>query len=142
MSETVTANAESAIRGIKDLENKIAKKYVKQSGRAGCKVIQAAAVATAPVFTGRTQSAIKVRSAGNKKGVIKFKVGIGKDWFKGETFYSAFVAFGHKIGKRALGDTRKQVAPNDWLTKAYDNTKQEAVDVFRATITQLIEDNT
>jgi HK97 gp10 family phage protein len=137
----ITVDASGAIKGLESLERKVAKKYVRKSLRAACKVTHAVAVATAPVASGLTKQNIKVRSAGVKKGVIKMIVGIGKKWFSGPTFYSGFVAFGHKVGNRKLGDARRQLAPNDWLEKAYESTKAEAVDVFAETIGQLIESN-
>jgi hypothetical protein len=138
--EGIKANVKDAVTGLDELDRKLQRKGIRQSLRASAKPTLRLAVSTAPVGpTGRTQENVKLKSAGVKKGVFRMNVGIGKKWFTGPTFYAAFVAFGHKIGKRQLGSERKQVAPNTWLEKAYEATAPGAVDIFRQTIINFIE---
>jgi HK97 gp10 family phage protein len=138
--EGLTVDVSSAIAGLKDLETKVAKKYVRKALRAAAKPTLAAAKATAPVGeSGELQRAVKLKSGGIKKGIIRIIVGVGKKWFTGPTFYAAFVAMGHKVGKRDLGDSRKQVAPNEWLENAYKENAEGAITIFETMIVELID---
>jgi HK97 gp10 family phage protein len=139
--DRIVADVRSAISGLDDLDKKVAKKYVKKGLREACKVTLKRARATAPVASGLVKRSIKVRSAKSNKYFINMVVGVAKKWFSGPTFYTAFVAFGHRIGKRALGDSRKLQAANEWMDKAYESTKTTAVERFREVITSLIENN-
>jgi HK97 gp10 family phage protein len=139
---TINADARSAIKGLEDLERKVAKKYVKKGLREACKVTLKRARSTAPVASGQVKRNIKVRGAKSTKYLINMVVGLAQKWFTGPTFYAAFVAFGHRIGRRQLGDSRKEVPANEWLDKAYESTKTTAVERFREVITDLIENNT
>jgi HK97 gp10 family phage protein len=141
MMDAINANVKDAINGLDELDKKLQRKGVRQSLRAAAKPTLKLAKSTAPVLTGRTQENVKLKSAGVKRGTFRMNVGIGKKWFTGPAFYSAFVAFGHKIGRRQLGNSRKQVAANDWLTKAYESTASRAVEIFRQNITDFIEEN-
>jgi hypothetical protein len=46
---------------------------------------------------------------------------------------------GHKVGKRDLGDSRKQVAPNEWLENAYKENAEGAITIFETMIVELID---
>lgn len=108
------------------LDAKLAKKTLRRGLRAGAKVVGKEARSLAPVKSGLTKKSHKVRAAKGEKGEIKIKVGVGDGWFKGDTFYAAFVHYGHKVGSRKLGDKRTTTEPNPWIEKAYDRTKQQA----------------
>jgi len=138
-ADTLTVDVRSAIKGLEDIDRKIGKKYVRKALRASAKPTLAVAKSTAPVRTGLLQQNLKLKSAGQRKGVFRMAVGIGKKWYVGDFFYAAFVAFGHRVGNRKLGDARKVVPPNEWLTKAYDSTKEGAIAIFRETIMDLID---
>jgi HK97 gp10 family phage protein len=87
-------------RQLKKLDAKVAKKIVSQECREGAKVI--AAAIHPPVDTGRLSRAIKVRSFRKKKrGQIAFTAQIGEGFYKGKSFYGAFVDQGtHKLPKQ------------------------------------------
>lgn len=123
-----------------DLPIKLEKKIIKKSLRAGAKEILAAARANAPESSGLLKRSIKVRAGKSTKGSISIVVGVGKKWFVGPVFYAAMVAWGHKIGSRKLGGARKQVAANDFIGRAYEQKKQNAVDTFTATALELINE--
>jgi hypothetical protein len=139
MPDGITADVRSAVKGLDELERRLQRKGIRTSLRTAAKPTLSLSRSTAPVFTGLLQQNIKLRSAGVRKGTYKMNVGIGKKWFTGPTFYGAFEAFGHRIGKRQLGDVRRQLPPNTWLEKAYEATKATAVELFRATIMGFIE---
>lgn len=112
------------------IERKAAGAATRKALRAGAKIIQSEAKARAPVEVGRTRKAIRVRAGKSRKGVISVMVAIGAKWFGGPTFYAAFVALGHKLGKRLRrGGTgnRKEVPANPYLQEAFDAAKPRAI---------------
>src|SRR5690349_7604164 len=90
--------------------------------------------ATVPVRSGATKAAIKVRAGKRKRGVARINVSISAGDYKGDTFYAAMEEFGHKIGSRALGDSRKQYPGSLYMQRAYDeagpSAKAEAMRVI------------
>lgn len=89
---------------LRNMDRKLAKKLFRKALREGAKVIQAAAQAKAPVDTGLTRSAIKVRAAKRqKRGRFGVAVQVGEGDYRGETFYASFLEYGHKMGKRSQG---------------------------------------
>lgn len=89
-----------------------AKKALRNGLRAGAKITTAAARAVAPVRTGQLRRAIRTKAAKRSRRYIGVKTMIGEGYFKGETFYGAFVEFGWKTGKRhpSLTAIAKQIA--------------------------------
>jgi len=82
------------------LETKAARKLASKALRAGAKIVQAHAKATAPAQTGALKRAIKVRAGKNRKTYRSIIVGPGAKWFTGDEFYAGFIEFGWKTGKR------------------------------------------
>ena len=100
---------------LRALPGKVARKVVRQALREGAKIIQAEAKARVPVDSGKLKKSIKVRAAkSRKKGTAAVVVQTGQGDFKGETFYGAFLEYGHKLGARRSSattkDLRKQAA--------------------------------
>ena len=126
----------------------VEKKVLRQSTRAGAKVILAAARSLAPVGkTGRTLANLKIRAGKCRKGAVGYSVGINKKDFAGgkRVFYLPFVLYGHKIGKRPgkwrkriLGDKRKSVPGDNWLANAYEESAAASVDATVAKATELV----
>ena len=139
--DSISADVSTAIQGLENLDRKLMKKGIRQSLRASAKPTLGVAKATAPSASGLLSRNVKLRSGGTRKGTFRMNVGIGKKWFTGPAFYGAFVAFGHRVGKRQLGNSRKIVPPNNWLTEAYEQTKAEAVEIFKTEIEDFIEEN-
>jgi HK97 gp10 family phage protein len=137
MASDITCDVSSAVKGIEDLEQKVQGQIVRQSTRAGAKVTLKPARANAPVKTGLVKRSVKISTGKRRKGTYTLNVGIPKG---SEGWYGALVERGHKIGKRELGDKRKDVPGQHWIEKAYQETKDEAVDTIRETAIQLIED--
>lgn len=90
------------------------------------KVIHEEAKQRAPKDSGLMANRLKVRAAPRRRGRIGVEVRIGAEGFyKGKTFYGAFVHFGHRIGKRLAkavlkhyGETRKFVPANPFMEDA------------------------
>lgn len=80
---------------LRDLEPKLARKYIRKGMRDGMKLVRDQARADAPVRSGTMRKAIKVRAGrSRKRGRIAIEVRVGEGDFKGDTFYGAFVEYG------------------------------------------------
>lgn len=128
-----------------DLETKVARKILRQGLRAGAKVVQTAARAEAPRRTGLMAANIKIRGSRGRNGSVAFRVGGSAKDFKGKAkeqrpFYMDFVEGGHFAGPRKLGDKRKFVPGNHFLTRAYEASREAAVAAVAATWKTLIEE--
>ena len=111
--------ADELRRNLATLEPRVAKKVIRRALRAGSKIILDRAKATSPVLTGALRNSLRVRAMTRmRKSVLGMKVVTGKGFFTGETFYGAFVEFGHKIGSRKLGDQRKDVPGKHFIQEA------------------------
>ena len=114
---------------LRRLPSLVERKVVRQSLRAGAKVVQAQAVSDAPKKTGFLSRNIKVRAARRSRGRIGVVVQTDKGFFKGDAFYGAFQEMGFHIGPRRLGDSRRFVEGKHFMKRAFDSTKQRAADV-------------
>lgn len=87
-------------RQLRALEPAIGKKATRKALRAAAKVVQKEAQRVAPKKTGALARSIKVRARKARrrrdKGTLAYKATVGKGWFKGDTFYAAFLEFGTK----------------------------------------------
>jgi len=117
------------------LDAKVSRKIVSRALRAGAKVILDKAKQLAPRGkSGKLYKSLKVRAGKRKKGVIRFVVQTKDGDFKGETFYGAFIEFGHKAGSRKLGNSRKSIPAKPYLGPAFDSKKDEALDIMLGVI--------
>ena len=120
-------------RKLKTLPTRVRNKVVRTALRDGAKIVQAETKSLAPVQTGLLKKSLKVRAMKRKKGRIGINVQMGAGDYKGETFYGAFVEYGHKLGKRtngikraqkkgaAVGDSRPMVPGQHFMERAFDN---------------------
>ena len=67
-------------------------------------------------------------------------VGGSKKDFRGKDFYLGFVIYGHHVGSRKLGDSRTFVAPNNFIARAFDETKDTSASTIGKTWLELIEE--
>jgi HK97 gp10 family phage protein len=132
-------------RKLDELDRKIANTISRQALRAGSKVVLAAAKRFAPIGStsdrggkihkaGTLKRSLKVRAGKRRKGQISFAVQTAAGDYRGDTFYGAFVEYGHKIGKRIRGKgqkhldaARRSVPPNPFLTSAFYASKDAAL---------------
>ncbi len=137
---TVTITGLSATRqALEQLPLKVEKRILRKGIREGAKVMLSAARADAPSLSGATRRNVKIRGGRSKPGTIGLSVGVAAKDFAGPTFYAGFVIYGHRIGKRALGDRRKLVPADNFLSRAYEETKDEAVAVTAAKWAELVK---
>lgn len=149
-SVTLTGAKEIRI-ALARLEAKLARKIGSKALRAGAKIVQARAKSLSPIETGALKKSIKVRAGKNRKTYRSIIVASGEKWFTGKEFYAAFVEFGHRTGKRSAGtkraqvnrtynaaaDTRKEVPGVHFVERAYEATKEAALDKVIQTLTEL-----
>lgn len=116
-------------RRLKALPPRVAGQVSRQALRAGAKIVQAAAVADAPVRKGLLKQSIKVRAAKRRRGSVGVVVQTGQGFFRGETFYGAFQELGFHLGPRRLGNLRRFVEGKHFMKRAFDDTREEAAKV-------------
>lgn len=126
-------------KALKALPARLAKKVIRQALRAGAKVIRAEAVSRAPVDTGMTMKAIKVKAGKrSRKPRLWVNTQVGEGDYKGETFYAAFLEYGHQTGKRGSND-RKPVTARPFMRTAAEAAEQQAGAIVRAELAKGIE---
>jgi HK97 gp10 family phage protein len=114
-------------RRLHELPAKVAKTIGRRALRDGAKEILLQAKANVPVRSGRLKKSLKVRAGKQrKKETISVLVSTGKKWFTGDTFYGAFVEFGHRFGRRRLGNSRRKVDGKRFVERAYEERREAA----------------
>jgi HK97 gp10 family phage protein len=126
-------------RKLKALDAKVSKKIVTKALRAGAKIILTAAKAAAPKQSGTLKKSLKVRAGKRKKGTVRFVVQTATGDFKGETYYAAFLEYGHKAGSRKL-ENRKVIPAKPYLGPAFDSKKEEAAKAIADSMRHGIKD--
>ena len=106
----------------------VAKKAIRQNLRAGAKIVLAQAKENAPVDSGDLKRSLKVRAGKRSRNTISIRVATGKDWFKGDTFYGAFVEFG-----------TKRMEAQHYVQRAYETTKDKVIAMLKIGITTAID---
>lgn len=119
---------DKVFKRLKELEPKVAKKVLRQALRAGAKIIQTRAKANAPVLTGQTKKAIKIRAGKRSRGSVGVNVSIGARDYVGDQFYAAFHEY---------GTSKMQARP--FMRPAYDSEKEKAAEVIQRKILEGIE---
>jgi len=119
-----------------------AKPILKDALKAGGKIIQAAAqshVKDGPNKKdhkpGTLRKSIKVRMS-SRGGNVRAFVGTGSkdNLYSGKTFYGGFVEFGHKLGRRKLGNARRDVPAHPFMSLAVKEKRDQAGAVIIETI--------
>jgi HK97 gp10 family phage protein len=120
------------ISGVKEIDDKlqtlgktIARKVLRHGMRAGAKPVAETARRIAPVKSGLTKQAIKVKAIRKSRKTFGVAVQVGEGNYVGKTFYAAFVEFGHKTGKRG-STNRKWVEGQHFMERAYNSTADMA----------------
>jgi HK97 gp10 family phage protein len=125
-SAVIITGLKAIDRRLKSLEPRLQRKVVRQSMRAGMKVLAQAVKAEAPVLTGATEHAVKVRVPKRKKrGEIALDVQIAADPALVKTgangksvFYPAVEQYG-----------ARNHPPNPFMTRSYDQAGETARNV-------------
>ena len=139
LTMTVFGDREVAAK-FKTLPKRVQGKVLRQSLRPAAKIVNEEAKQQVPVDTGALRKSLKLRAGKKRKrGVVAIVVQTGAGFFQGETYYGGFVQFGHRIGSRKLGDARKMVPANPFLTRAYDAKKDQALRLTESLIASGVE---
>jgi HK97 gp10 family phage protein len=107
-------------RKLLTIDKKVAKQISSQALRAGAKVMLDATRRITPVISGTLKRSLKVRAGKRKKDRVSFQVQTRDGDYKGETFYGAFVNFGHRVGKR-------EVPANPFMARGFELSKNAAL---------------
>lgn len=127
-----------AIKALKTLDAKVAKKVLRQSMRKALKPMQQAVKAEAPVRTGALKRAIKVRAGKRKRGQVSVVVAASSKDFTGKTFYASIIEYGsgkHSTRQRTTKKrNRKRKTnfeghrPNPFMLRGFEKTKNAVRD--------------
>ena len=143
--------AKEMIAALKTLEKK-GTACVRKAQRDAAKVSLSACIAAAPVVTGTTKDALKVRAGRRKRNRVSMMVSLGQEFFQGKTFYAAFNLFGHHIGKRkshnpkqqaryeALVGKRKFIPANNWMKLAWNSVAGTAAQTWEKKMKEYLEE--
>lgn len=126
--------ANITIHGAKELERKlralplkVENKIARKALREGARPILAEAKQQVPVKSGLLRRKLTIRAGKrSRKHGPRIVVQTSEGLFKGEAFYGGFVHFGHRIGPRRLGPSRKLVPANEFLKRAAEKSKDQA----------------
>ena len=116
-------------RALKGLEPKVGKKLVKKAMRPAMRIVQAKAKQEAPVLTGATKKAIKVRAAKKSRRSFGIDVRIGKGDYKGDEYYASFVEYG-----------TSKMEPRPFMRPAYASEAEPAKEKARTELLKLIDE--
>ena len=136
LNVTITLRGvEKAKKQLAAFPEKVAKKALRKGVRAGAKVVARAMKAGVPRVTGRTRQAIKVRAGKRtRKPVVVARAVVGAGWFKGPTFYAAFVEFGTKRIEARHHMERAGTAASQQAADAMMDATIKASDELAATL--------
>lgn len=139
MSQQITISGDKElIRSLRALPKLVARRCLRQAMRPAMKIVQSDAKNNAPVDTGLTKKAIKVRAIKRSSKFIGIDVTLGEGDYKGKSFYGAFVEYGtnerfHKSGK-SIG----KIKPHEFMKDAFldvgDRAKADAISRLRTLI--------
>ncbi len=150
------------------VEEKGAKAIMRTALRAGAKIVADKMREYAPVLSGATREAIKVRAGKRSRNKVQMMAQVGAGAFKGKTFYAGFVNFGFHLGKRnaisraisraqrkrganvlvvksltgretIMGDSRQEVKGTHWMERAWNDSKDQMQTVVFEVAKQEIE---
>jgi hypothetical protein len=102
---------------LRALDRKVSGKLSRQAMRAGAKV-----------------ALPEVRKRAPKASGIAYQVQTKAGDYKGDTFYGAFVSFGHRAGPRKLGNARPLVPANPFIEAAFKVKRQAMLDAVVDTL--------
>jgi HK97 gp10 family phage protein len=126
-------------RAFQQLPIRTEKKVLRQALRPAAQIVNKRAKQTIRTKTGTFATSLKVRAGKRtRKNVVRLIVQTAEGFFKGESFYSAFVEFGHHAGSRKKSfkfydrrtgeerDSRKYIEGKGYIRKAYEQTAEQA----------------
>lgn len=127
---------------LRTIEQRLAKKIYRRSVRKAAKPVLDTARSLAPVESGDLKRSLKIRAmkrSRRNKHQVGVQVVTGKEWFKGDQFYAAFIEFGAP-GHKFFGKGEAPLEPKPFLRPAADANKSKVADVFRAEMRRELEE--
>ena len=142
------------------LGTKFARSATRKALRAGAKIVQRALIAAAPVDSGTTKAAIKVRAGKRSRSKISVLCLISSLLFK-RPFYAGFANYGHiwsrrirlktyaytrtkeRRGKKTVpiaGPGEKYIPGSHWLEQARDSSLQAVDEGVKTTLLEEINE--
>lgn len=127
------------------------RKYARRGLREAANIVRDSAQGAAPRRTGKLAQAIRVRAAKRRRAdAVGVNVVLGKEFFRGPTFYGAFLEFGYKTGPRsgtvktrrgraAWTGTRRQIPARRFLQRTAERVGPYALAEAVATIKTELE---
>ncbi len=107
-------------RAFRLLPKTVARKVVVQAMRKAMKPIASQVKINAPIRTGATVTAVKVKAAKRSRKGFGIDVRIGEGDFKGDQFYAAMVEYGTKDRrKKSTGQHVGKVKPRRFMRRAF-----------------------
>lgn len=114
-------------RVLEELPAKSAKKVLRQAMRKAMKPVAAQVKANAPVRSGATRKAVKVRAAKVGRKALGIDVTVGAGDYKGDTFAAAFVEYGTgERTKASTGQAVGRVEARRFMHRAFEQKKDQA----------------
>ena len=102
--------------------------------------IEAVAQALTPRHTGTLARNIKRKRTGKRRSMgAAVQVVAGDGWYKGVTFYGAFIEMGHFVGSRKRGGNRAYIPARPFMRPAFDSMKGASIVIARNIIGSEIE---
>jgi hypothetical protein len=147
MSEQIHGH-EEVMQRLRDLDEKTEKQIFRVGLKAGANVVLPVGAIAVARAKRRMRANLQIRNGGSNKKRVRVSVASDKKDFSGPAFYTGFVLWGHKIGKRIRRallrirpelDARKTVPGDDFIKHAYDETNKSALDTAMSTMAQQIE---
>lgn len=117
MAKVLVTGHKAIDKKLKTIEAKLGRKVLRKAMRESLKPTLKTAQDLAPIGeTGALKDSVKIKPGKRKRGVISLLVALGAGWFKGSTFYAAFVE---------LGTSR--IKARRFMTQAYEREKEAAL---------------
>lgn len=146
----VVEGHDQVLSRLRDLQTDVERRILRAGLKDGAAVILPVAKQLAAKHrrSGTMEENLQVRNGGGGKKAVRINVGASQKGFTGEAFYTGFVLWGHKIGRRPrpaifrtskVVDTRGSVKGDDFIAAAYEQTKQPALDTAMTSMATRIE---
>lgn len=121
------------IKTLRKLPDAVRRDVLVEALEAAAEPIADAARRKVDVDRGKLRASIKVRRSRARRAGPRVAVTTSREraWYAGETYYGAFIEFGHFVGSRALGSRRRFVPARPFMRPAYDENRFAALVIAR-----------